>query len=102
MQLVEINSVRPSTYNPRTADKSRLGLIELSLRKLGFVLPIYADPAGEIVSGHQRQLVASGMGAKRIPVERLKAMSLADRKAINIAFCERHFRPVGLRWSSRS
>jgi len=61
-------------------------MIELSLRKLGFLAPIYADADGEILSGHQRHLVASRMGAKHVPVFRVGAMSLERRKALNIVF----------------
>ena len=62
MKLIDIDSLNPSTYNPRTADPRRLDLIELSLRKLGFLLPIYATPDGEIISGHQRHHVAKRLG----------------------------------------
>ncbi len=86
IEICDINDVRPSTYNPREADSGRLSLIELSLRKFGFLLPIYADNNGEILSGHQRHLVAQGMGAKRIPVVRIKNLELSKRKAINIVF----------------
>jgi hypothetical protein len=85
-RLVDIDAVRPSAYNPRQADPARLDLVELSLRKLGWLLPIYADMDGEIVSGHQRHHVAQRMGATRAPVEYLPAMDLAERKAVNIAF----------------
>jgi len=86
ISLEPISAVAPSTYNPRSADAARLDLIELSLRKLGFLAPIYADSNGEILSGHQRHLVASRMGAAEIPVFRTKAMDLAQRKALNIVF----------------
>ncbi len=86
MRLVSVNDVNPSTYNPRQADPARLDLVELSLRKLGFLLPIYADQSGEIVSGHQRHHVLKRMGGTRIPVSYLPPMSLAERKAVNIAF----------------
>ena len=85
-KLVSIDDVRPSTYNPRKADPARLKIIELSLRKLGWLLPIYADQDGEILSGHQRHLVATRMGEKEIPVCTVKRMSLNERKAINVAF----------------
>ena len=85
MNLVHIDAVRPSTYNPRAADPRRLDLVELSLRKLGFVLPLYADRAGELISGHQRHLVARRMGLLTVPVETVPAMDLAERKAVNIA-----------------
>lgn len=86
MKLVPIESLNPSTYNPRTADPRRLDLIELSLRKLGFLLPIYATPDGEIISGHQRHHVATRMGVKQVPVAFTRAMDLAERKGVNVAF----------------
>ena len=58
-----VTMLRGSSYNPRQVDPRRLDLIELSLRKLGFLAPIYADADGEILSGHQRHLVAARMGA---------------------------------------
>lgn len=86
IQLLSLGRVRPSTYNPRSADPKRLQLVEMSLRKLGFLIPIYASPAGEILSGHQRHLVAERMGVKRVPVVFTRAMTIEERKAINIAF----------------
>jgi hypothetical protein len=86
IDLLPIGDINPSTYNPRVADPARLDLIELSLRKLGFLLPIYADPAGEIVSGHQRHHVAQRLGYTRLPVARTRPMELAERKAVNVLF----------------
>ena len=84
--LEPIDAIRPSTYNPRSAISERLDLIELSLRKLGFIAPIFADDDGEILSGHQRHLVAERMGASHVPVFRTKALDLDQRKALNIVF----------------
>lgn len=86
VKLVTLDKLNPSAYNPRTADPKRLDLIELSLRKLGFVLPVFADADGEILSGHQRHLVASRMGLEAMPVIYTKPLDLAKRKSINIAF----------------
>jgi hypothetical protein len=87
VKLVPANSLRPSAYNPRAIDDARLGLLELSLRKLGFVLPLYADADGEILSGHQRHLVATErLRLEQLPADFTKPMPLAERKAVNIAF----------------
>ena len=86
IKLESLEAVNPSTYNPRSADPKRLDLIELSLRKLGFIAPIYADENGEILSGHQRHHVATRMGCKSVPVCRVPAMNLEKRKALNIVF----------------
>lgn len=86
IEIVPIDGVKASTYNPRKADPSRLELVELSLRKLGFLSPIFADNDGEIISGHQRHLVASRMGLETVPVCRVGDMTLDRRKALNIVF----------------
>jgi ParB-like chromosome segregation protein Spo0J len=86
IQLVGIDEVRPSAYNPRVADPRRLDIIELSLRKLGFLIPVYADADGEILSGHHRHEVAQRIGCPKVPVEYTRRMSLSERKATNIVF----------------
>lgn len=86
MKLINVNEVAPSTYNPRVADPERLDLIELSLRKLGFLLPLYATPDGEIISGHQRHHVACRMGATQVPLAITRPMDLAERKGVNVVF----------------
>ena len=84
--LTPIEDLRPSAYNPRKADEERLNLVELSLRKFGWLLPIYADINGEILSGHQRHLVASRMGAKTVPVVRTPQMPVERRMGINVLY----------------
>ena len=86
MKLVHITEITPSTYNPRVADPARLDLIELSLRKLGFLLPLYATPDGEIISGHQRHHVACRMGVGQVPLFITRPMDLQARKGVNIVF----------------
>ncbi len=86
MKLEPIDAVSPSTYNPRSADAARLDLVALSLRKLGWLLPVYATPEGEILSGHQRHLVAGRLGLKVVPVVRVSSMDLLERKTVNIMF----------------
>lgn len=86
MKIVGIDEVNASAYNPRTSDPKRLDYIELSLRKLGFLLPLYADQNGELLSGHQRQLVSRRIGITSVPVEYVPHKSLEERKKWNIAF----------------
>lgn len=87
IKLVPIGAVYPSAYNPRKADPRRLDLIELSLKKLGFVLPLYADADGELLSGHQRHLVAQErLGLTHVPVVYADKMELDKRRAINVVF----------------
>jgi hypothetical protein len=85
-KLTPIDQLRPSAYNPRKADAQRLDLVELSLSKFGWLLPIYADASGEILSGHQRHLVAQRMGATLVPVVRTSAFQVERRMGINVLY----------------
>lgn len=86
MQLKPIDSLTPASYNPRKVDPERLALVELSLRKLGWLLPVYATQTGELLSGHQRTFVARNIGYTEAPTEVLPAMNDRTRKAVNILF----------------
>lgn len=86
IQMVALDKIHASTYNPRKSDPKRLDLLELSLRKLGFLSPIVVDQGGEIISGHQRSFVAARIGVKRVPVLIIPRMTLDERKSLNIVF----------------
>lgn len=85
IELMPVSALRPALYNPREADAERLELVRLSLRKLGFLLPLVATMDGEILSGHQRHAVAVSMGASRVPVMRV-AVPEAGRRGVNVLF----------------
>ena len=84
--LVNVEDLRPSAYNPRKADRERLDLVKLSLSKFGWLLPIYADSEGEILSGHQRHLVAVELGAKQVPVVYVRPLPMERRMGINVLY----------------
>ncbi len=86
MKLVAIDSLIPASYNPRKVDPERLALVELSIKKLGWVLPVYATESGELLSGHQRTHVARSLGYTHAPTVVLPSMDDRTRKAINILF----------------
>lgn len=86
IELADLSSLRPATYNPRSVSKERLDLVALSLQKLGWLLPVYAMKSGEIISGHQRCLMAESLGYRQAPVVWLDDLSDAERKALNIVF----------------
>ncbi len=80
-----IGKVTPDHTNPRKADQARLGLLRLSLAKLGFIMPVYSTPTGMLLSGHQRRTVALDMGIKKLPVVTVDIQD-KDVKGINILF----------------
>lgn len=62
-----IGDLHPDEENPRRPDESRLALLTLSLQKLGFILPVHANSAGLILSGHQRHTVSQALGFDTLP-----------------------------------
>lgn len=86
IQMVPLDKIHASTYNPRKSDPKRLDMLELSLRKLGFVSPIVVDQGGEIISGHQRSFIAARIGVKTVPVTIIPRLTLDERKSLNIVF----------------
>lgn len=90
VEMVPVSRVEPAAYNPREADPERLDLLALSLRKLGFILPLYALPNGHLLSGHQRLTVAKQMGCTHVPVvfvdvaeEKLKGINILFNRCTN-------------------
>lgn len=59
---------------------------ELSLRKLGFVLPLYCTPEDEILSGHQRHLAAAELGWDLVPVVYVPKKKNVFEKGLNLVF----------------
>ncbi|KRW94283.1 ParB N-terminal domain-containing protein [Paracoccus sp. MKU1] len=68
-QLVPLSSIERAEYNPREADAQRLEALKMSLRKLGFILPLYTTTGGHLLSGHQRSTAAMMLGCNHVPVE---------------------------------
>lgn len=62
-----------------------MALLNLSLQKLGFVMPMYCTQAGMLLSGHQRLTVAKARGIQRVPVIEINVQE-KDIKGINILF----------------
>ena len=80
-----IDKLFPDSTNPRKADPARLGLLRMSLAKMGFVSPLYATESGMLLSGHQRHRVAKELGIKNVPVVTIK-LAEKDIKGINMVF----------------
>lgn len=68
VEAVPIHKLYEDESNPRKPDDVRLRLLQLSIAKLGFVMPIYATNSGMILSGHQRLYVSQQLGIEELPV----------------------------------
>lgn len=87
---VSISSVYKDKANPRKADTARLGLLRLSLKKLGFIQPLFVTADGMLLSGHQRTTVSLEIGFKHVPVvvvslteEQIRGVNLVFNRATN-------------------
>lgn len=80
-----VDTLHLDPTNPRKPDQARLGLLRLSLAKLGFLMPVYATEQGMLLSGHQRVTVARSMGLTKVPVCTIKIAD-KDVKGVNILF----------------
>lgn len=85
VEMVPIEELRADPANPRRADPDRLDMVELSLSRLGWLLPVYITDDGLILSGHQRTDVAKRMGATHVPCVRIDIPE-KRRPGINIVF----------------
>lgn len=84
--LKDREALTPDKTNPRKADPARTGLLTLSLRKLGFMMPLYEDRnSGLLLSGHQRLGVAGSLQISKVPVITI-AIKEDDIKGVNILF----------------
>jgi ParB-like nuclease domain len=71
--------------NPRKSDPARMGLLRLSLKKLGFIQPVFITPTGMLLSGHQRTTVAQELGFKTVPAIAVD-MAEKDIRGANVLF----------------
>jgi len=86
IQLMDIKKLKGAKYNPRKRDPHRYELVKTSLKKLGWVLPMYVTSDGEILSGHQRFDAAKELGSKKVPVVILNNLDFERRRGVNIVF----------------
>ena len=70
--------------NPRQRDSERFDLVVLSLRKFGFLLPLYARNDRLLLSGHQRTDAAARLGWS-VPVH-IVTRNIRDTAGLNLTF----------------
>lgn len=82
---VAISSVYKDESNPRKSDPARMGLLRLSLKKLGFIQPLFVNSQGMLLSGHQRTTVANELDFKNIPTV-LVDLTEEQTRGVNLVF----------------
>ncbi|MFN6474055.1 MAG: ParB N-terminal domain-containing protein [Nostoc sp. SerVER01] len=86
IKLVSLDKLEAWGKNPRQRDPERFEWIKMSLKKFGFVMPVYAREDGMLYSGHQRTGAARELGFSHVPVIYLPGYDEATERGINIVF----------------
>lgn len=71
IEIVPIGNVHVDPKNPRRRDASRMALLSLSLKKLGFIQPLFVTQNGMLLSGHQRTAASTELGYQHVPIIRV-------------------------------
>ena len=85
---VDINTLRPSEYNPRKASKSQYNDLKKSLKEFGFVDPLVVNSAESrkniVIGGHFRLRVAIDMKFETVPVVYVDISDIEKEKELNL------------------
>jgi len=90
VSTMEINTIRPNPYQPRTEfDSKEIESLSESLKKDGLLQPVVVRPAGagfyQLVAGERRWRAAKLAGLGRIPVV---VRQVDDKKMLELALVE--------------
>lgn len=80
-----ISTVFKDKANPRKNDAARMGLLRLSLKKLGFIQPLFVTQDGMLLSGHQRTTTAIELDFKTVPTVQV-TLTEEQIRGVNIVF----------------
>ncbi|SDG74256.1 site-specific DNA-methyltransferase [Bosea robiniae] len=89
----DLNELVPSARNARTHSKKQIHLIAESIKAFGFVSPILATTAGEIVAGHGRYEAAKLLGLEKVRViyidhlgpQQIRALRITDNRLAELS-----------------
>jgi DNA modification methylase len=85
---ININELKPSTYNPRSWSQKAIEDLTKSIKENGFVIPILANsnPSryGKVIAGHFRLKIAKDLGYKTVPVNFIDIEDVEKEKKLNL------------------
>ncbi len=85
IRMVPVGDLTADPQNPRHRDLEILERIKGSIDTLGFVLPLYAEPDGLVLSGHQRLTAAKQLGITEVPVVYIDGLTPETKTVFNMA-----------------
>ena len=83
IELIEINKLKPATYNPRQISTKQYNDIKKSLSKFSLVEPIVVNKDMTIIGGHQRYKICKELKHTEIDCVVLD-LSKEDERELNI------------------
>jgi ParB-like nuclease domain len=87
IELVDPKDLLAWDKNPRERDPERFEWLQMSLRKFGFVMPVFVRQTdGLLYSGHQRTGAAVAIGFSRVPVVTIPSPGEELERSVNILF----------------
>ena len=63
---IEINKLKPATYNPRQITTKQYNDLKKSIERFGLVDPIIVNKDNTVIGGHQRLKIIKSLGEKTI------------------------------------
>ena len=85
IEQVDVDSLKPASYNPRSIDAEEMASLKRSLKQFGFVDPaIIRKKDKMIIGGHQRVAAAKELGFETVPVI-IMDVTANDAKLLNVA-----------------
>lgn len=84
MQFINIDKIKPASYNPRKISDKQFEKLKQSIKFNGFVIPILVNQTNmTIIAGHQRTKAASSIGLERVPAFFCENINKADEIKFN-------------------
>jgi len=66
IEKIEINKLKPATYNPRQITTKQYNDLKKSIERFGLVDPIIVNKDNTVIGGHQRLKIIKSLGEKTI------------------------------------
>lgn len=86
VQVIDIESLKPSKRNARTHSKKQVQQIADSMLRLGkWTHALLVDEQGNLIAGHARLMAASTLGLKVAPVIVMDGLSDPEKRALALA-----------------
>jgi ParB/RepB/Spo0J family partition protein len=88
VEYVDIDTLKPSEYNPRKSTKKEYENLKQSIERFGLVDPIIVNSAENreniVIGGHFRLKVAKDLGIKQVPVVYVNIPDIEKEKELNL------------------